>query len=154
MDHRVKPGGDEKRKAFVTMTKRRVSKATGSKRKAEDGDPTSRRNRPLFRAACAVVAGKYCDWFDFWRDCRYKPCRSARRCVGDGGTCLNKHWYSLPYQVRLDAHVRMQAEGPPNVDRWLRLAHRYPPDALWLNRPSDRIKAKTPEQPPKPTGKQ
>jgi len=34
-------------------------------------------------AACAIVARKYCDLFGFWRDCRYKPCRSARRCSGD-----------------------------------------------------------------------
>ena len=128
------------------MSKKRVSKTTKRKRKAEDNDPASPRNRPLFNAACAIVARKYCDWFGFWRDCRYKPCRSARRCIGDEGTCLKKHWYSLTYQVRLAAHERMQAEAPPHGDRWLRLAHRYPPDSICGFLPNDRLKAKVRRQ--------
>ncbi len=132
------------------MSKKRVRKVGKSKRKDDDGDPSASRNKPLFRAACVIVARKYCDWFTFWHGCRYKPCGSARRCVGDAGTCLNKHWYSLSYQVRLAAHGRMQAEALPNADRWLRLAHRYPPDTLRVLLPNDRLKAKVPRQ----TGKQ
>jgi hypothetical protein len=130
------------------MSKKRVRKVTSRKTSAEDKDPTTPRNRAPFRAACAIVTRKYCDWFSFWRNCRYKPCSSARRCVGDEHACLKKHWYSLPYNVRLDAHGRMEAEALPNADRWLRLAHRYPPDTLCRLFPSDRYKA------PRQTGKQ
>ena len=56
----------------------------------------------------------------------------------------------MSYKVRLDAHGRMEADAPPNSDRWLRLAHRYPADTLCALLPSDRYKAKVPRQ----TGKQ
>jgi hypothetical protein len=136
------------------MSKKRPSRATKTKRKAEDNDPTSPGNKLPFRAACVIVARKYCDTFGFWRDCRYKPCRSARRRIGDVGTCLNKRWYSLSYAVRLAAHGQMQAEVPPKADRWLRLAHRYPPDTLCVLLSSDRLKAKVPRRTGMQTGTQ
>ncbi len=69
-------------------------------------------------AAWAVVARKYCDKFEFWRDCRYKPCRSARRCVGDQGACLESRCWSIPYDVGVAAHNRMAAQIPPKRRRF------------------------------------
>src|SRR6476660_2191923 len=74
-------------------------------------------------AACAIVARKYCDMFEFWRRCRYKPCRSARRCRGDQGACLESRWHSVPYEAAIAAQIRMAAEIPPNADRFTRGAH-------------------------------
>jgi len=88
-------------------------------------------------AACAIVARKYCDMFGFWRDCRYKPCRSARRCSGDQGACLESRWQSVPYDVGVAAHDRMAAETPPNADRFTRGAHHYAHYSLCLHDPKN-----------------
>jgi hypothetical protein len=88
--------------------------------------------------ACAIVARKYCDMFEFWRGCRYKPCRSARRCSGNQGVCLESRWYSVPYEAGIAAQIRMAAETPPNADRFTRAAHNYSPCSLCLHNPKIR----------------
>jgi hypothetical protein len=88
-------------------------------------------------AACAIVARKYCDMFGFWRDCRYKPCRSARRCSGDQGACLRSRWQSVPYDVGIAAQMRMPAETPPNADCFTRWAHHYAHHSLCLHGPNN-----------------
>jgi hypothetical protein len=65
--------------------------------------------------------------FKFWLDCRYKPCRSARRCVGDARDCLHQRQFSVPYDVSIAARERMSAETPPNADRFVRTAYHQPP---------------------------
>jgi hypothetical protein len=75
--------------------------------------------------AGAVVARKYCDMFKFWRDCKYKPCRSARRYRGDQGACLEKHCWSVPYEVGRAAHKQMIADTPADADRFTCAAHYY-----------------------------
>jgi hypothetical protein len=86
-------------------------------------------------AACAIVARKYCDMFEFWRGCRYKPCRSARRCRGNQGVCLESRWDSVPYEAGIAAQIHMAAETPSNADRFTRQAHNYPPCSLCLHNP-------------------
>ncbi len=88
-------------------------------------------------AACAIVARKYCDMFEFWRDCRYRPCRAARRCVGDQGFCLQSRCRSVPYDVSIAAELRMDAEAPPNADSFTRGAHHYGPTSLCLHDPKN-----------------
>jgi hypothetical protein len=95
-------------------------------------------------AACAIVARKYCDMFEFWRDCRYKPCRSARRCRGDQGFCLQSRWTTVPYEVGLAAHMRMIAATPADADRFTRGAHHYSYTSLCLHDPKNqKRRAKT-----------
>jgi hypothetical protein len=86
-------------------------------------------------AACAIVARKYCDMFEFWRGCRYKPCRSARRCRGNQGVCLESRWDSVPYEAGIAAQIHMAAETASNADRFTRQAHNYPPCSLCLRNP-------------------
>ena len=94
-------------------------------------------------AACAVVARKYCDLFGFWRDCRYKPCRSARRCSGDAGACLQSRYRSVPYDAGIAARTRMAAQTPPNADRFTRAAHGYEHGSLCLHKAtSEKMRAK------------
>jgi hypothetical protein len=88
-------------------------------------------------AACAIVARKYCDLFGFWRDCRYRPCRSARRCSGNQGACLQSRWQSVPYDVGVAAQIRMAAETPANADRFMRMAHHYAHHSLCLHDPKN-----------------
>src|SRR5580658_5844558 len=97
-----------------------------------------------FDAACATVARKYCDMFEFWRDCRYKPCRSVRRCSGDQGFCLQSRCWSVPYDIGVAAQIRMLAELPPNADRFAQSAHRQAHSSLCLHDPKNqKRRAKT-----------
>ena len=96
-----------------------------------------------FDAACAIVARKYCDLFGFWRDCRYKPCLSARRCSGDAGACLQSRSQSIPHETGIAAHNRMLAETPTNADRFTRAAHGYEHGSLCLHKAtSEKMRAK------------
>jgi hypothetical protein len=88
-------------------------------------------------AACAIVARKYCDMFEFWRDCRYKPCRAARRCIGDQGFCLQSRCRDIPYDAGVAAHRRMIAQLPPDADSFLLTAHYRPPTSLCLHDPKN-----------------
>jgi hypothetical protein len=54
-----------------------MSKSTMSKSKDDDLSPKEWQAR--YDAACTIVARKYCEMFEFWRDCRYKPFRSTMR---------------------------------------------------------------------------
>jgi hypothetical protein len=94
-------------------------------------------------AACAIVAQKYCDLLGFWRDCQYKPCRSARRCSGDQGAYLQSRSQSIPYETGIAAHNRVLAETPANADRFTRAAHGYPHHTLCLHgATSEKMRAK------------
>ncbi len=88
-------------------------------------------------AAWAVVARKYCDMFEFWRDCRYELCRSARRCVGDQGACLESRCWSVPYDVGVAAQERMVAQTPSNADDFTWQAHRFAHTSLCLHNPQN-----------------
>jgi hypothetical protein len=88
-------------------------------------------------AACAIVARKYCDMFKFWRDCKYKPCRNARRCRGDQGACLESRCWTVPYAAGIAAHKQMIADTPADADRFTRSAHYYPPTSLSLHDPKN-----------------
>jgi hypothetical protein len=123
------------------MSKKPASKR--ARRKDSDEKLAPKEWQARHDAACAIVARKYCDMFNFWRDCRYKPCRSARRCVGDQGACLQKRWTSVPYDVGHAAEMRMLAETPPNADRFTRLAHHYGHHSLCLHDPKNQ---KTPHK--------
>ncbi len=95
--------------------------------------PEAKEWQRRFDAACAIVARKYCDMFEFWRDCRYRPCRSARRCVGDQGFCLESRCWDISYDAGLAAHLRMIAALPPGADGFFQTAHHQPPNSLCLH---------------------
>src|SRR5579871_4084813 len=86
-------------------------------------------------AACMIVARKYCDWFNFWHDCRYKPCRSARRCIGDARDCLDTRRVTIPYDADITAQRRMSAETPRTADRFLRNAYHQAPSSAGRRNP-------------------
>jgi hypothetical protein len=115
-------------------------KPTRKRSKSDNDDILLPKYKARRLAAFAAVARKYCDWFGFWRDCRYKPCRSARRCVGDQGTCLKNRWASVPYAISHEAEMRMLAEMPPDADRFMRLACYRGPYSLLLHNPAETAK--------------
>jgi hypothetical protein len=98
-----------------------------ARRKSSDDKLSPKEWQARYDAAITIVARKYCDMFKFWRDCRYKPCRSARRCVGDARDCLHQRQFSVPYDVSIAARERMSADTPPNADRFVRTAYHQPP---------------------------
>jgi hypothetical protein len=112
----------------IAMSKKRASKS--ARRKESDDKLSAKEWQARHDAACAIVALKYCDMFKFWRDCRYKPCRSARRCAGDARDCLDRRWFSVPYEVGVAAHSQMSAETPPNAGRFLWGAHQRAPHSV------------------------
>ena len=123
------------------VSKKRVSKSKKrkvSKREDTDDDLTPKEWQARHDAACAIVARKYCDMFGFWRDCRYKPCRSARRCSGDQGNCLASRWPSVSYEAGVAAQIRMLAETPPNADRFTRAAHHFAHHSICLHIPNNK----------------
>jgi hypothetical protein len=86
--------------------------------------------------------------FEFWRDCRYQPCRSVRRCSGDQGYCLQSRSASVPYDVGVVAQIRMLAELPPNADRFARPAYRQAHSSPCLHDPKNqKRRAKTEAKP-------
>jgi hypothetical protein len=105
--------------------------------KSEGPSPKAREWQRRHDAACAIVARKYCDMFKFWRDCRYKPCRSARRCRGDQGACLESRCWSVPYEIGIAAHKQMIADTPADADRFTRAAHYYDYTLLCLHDPKN-----------------
>ena len=99
------------RTRWLAMTRSAARKRIIAMSKSED-DLSPEEWQARHDAACAIVARKYCDRFGFWRDCRYKPCRSARRCSGDAGACLQSRSQSVPYEAGIAARTRMAAETP------------------------------------------
>jgi hypothetical protein len=41
-----------------------------------------------------------CNWFQFWRICREKPCRRAQSCSGDMHDCHARHWPLVPEDLK------------------------------------------------------
>jgi hypothetical protein len=110
------------------MRKKPASKR--AKRKDSDEKLAPKEWQARHDAACTIVARKYCEMFKFWHDCRYKPCRSARRCVGDARDCLDQRWFSVPYDVSVAAHSQMSAETSPNAGPFLWGAHQRAPHSV------------------------
>jgi hypothetical protein len=91
-------------------------------RKSADPDPESQEYRDRYYATQPHVVRAYCDFFGFWRDCRYRRCRRARSCRGDHIECIEARRGAVA--DRFDAaraHVRARiphdARGPER-DVW------------------------------------
>jgi hypothetical protein len=64
----------------------------------------------------------YCTVFNFWRMCRYPPCKKARACLGDAHACLKRNGASVPRQAQWEARQRVlqttqEKEGPERAAR-------------------------------------
>ena len=56
--------------------------------KRSEPAPTSQKYRDRYFEAQMHAVRAYCDFFEFWRACHYRPCRRARRCRGDYIDCI------------------------------------------------------------------
>jgi hypothetical protein len=57
--------------------------AVPKSKKNADPDPDSQDYHDRYYALQPRVVRAYCNFFAFWRDCRLRRCRRARRCGGD-----------------------------------------------------------------------
>jgi hypothetical protein len=91
--------------------------------KRSEPDPTSQKYRDRYFAAQELVVRAYCDFFEFWRACRYRPCRRARGCRGDFIDCIvarragESHRFDAA-RAYVRAHTPKDAGGPER-DSWL-----------------------------------
>jgi hypothetical protein len=68
-----------------------------------------------FNAEKAKLARDYCGIFKFWQDCAFKPCRKARRCIGDPHACLQRRAADVPRDRQWQARQEMLASTPANA---------------------------------------
>ena len=68
-----------------------------------------------FKAEKIRLARDYCGIFKFWRDCAFKPCRKARRCIGDPHGCLKRRATEIPRDRQWLARQAMLASTPADA---------------------------------------
>ena len=92
-------------------------------RKRSEPDPKSQKYRDRFYAAQELVVRAYCDFFEFWRACRYRPCRRARGCRGDFIDCMVARRAGESHRFdAARAHVRARIPkdaGAPERHAWM-----------------------------------
>ena len=91
--------------------------------KRSDPDPKSQKYRDRYFAAQELVVRAYCDFFGFWRSCRYRPCRRARGCRGDNIDCIVARRAGEAHRFdAARAHVRARIPkdaGVPERHAWM-----------------------------------
>lgn len=83
-----------------------------------------------FNAGAKQAQREYCDIFAFWRACRRKPCRRAKKCLGHARTCLKRGIDGVPYDMRDAANRRIIAATPADTDHPTRLGRRSDASSL------------------------
>ncbi len=92
-------------------------------RKRSEPDPKSQKYRDRYFAAQELVVRAYCDFFGFWRACRFRPCRRARGCRGDPIDCIIARRSGEAHRFdAARAHVRARIPkdaGAPERHAWM-----------------------------------
>jgi hypothetical protein len=122
MDHRVKPGGDVGGLLRATKTSE-LSKQTVEALAAE-------RTKARLRDAKAKLRRHYCTVFKFWRACRFKRCRCARACMGDGKACLKRGVGAISRDTQWEARQKILAKTPASTGAPERAARECMPSDL------------------------
>jgi hypothetical protein len=76
---------------------------------------TSEQYVARFNAEKARLTRDYCDMFKFWLHCAFRPCRKARRCVGDARACLKHRAAEVPRDAQWQARQQILASTPVNA---------------------------------------
>jgi hypothetical protein len=101
----------------------RIKKKGTAVQKRSDPDPKSQKYRDRYFAAQELVVRAYCDFFEFWRACRYRPCRRARGCRGDFIDCIVARRAGESHRFdAARAHVRARIPkdaGAPERHAWM-----------------------------------
>ena len=84
-----------------------------------------------FDEAAAAAQREYCNIFEFWRACRYKPCRRSKVCRGDQLACLKRGVHNVPYETHYKARDQILAATPADAERPVRTARNFLPNQFW-----------------------
>jgi hypothetical protein len=91
--------------------------------KRSEPDPKSQKYRDRYFAVQELAVRAYCDFFGFWRACRFRPCRRARGCRGNEIDCIvacrdgvSDRFDAARAQVRSRVPKNF---GGPERDAWL-----------------------------------
>ena len=98
--------------------------------KASEEKLTREQYVAVSKATRAQVLREYCDYLQFWRGCRYKPCRRARACRGDQQACFSRGIQGVPADLQRRAHQHMVATTPPDAKGPARSARWTSPSSL------------------------
>ena len=80
------------------------------------------RDKARFCDEQAKLRRHYCTVFRFWRNCRCKPCKNARACLGDALVCLKRHERTVSRDEQWKARqevlqTTLEKEGPERAAR-------------------------------------
>ena len=103
----VKSGGDEGGLLSATKTPE-LSKQVALALAAEYF-------KARFREEKAKLQRHYCTVFKFWRACRFKRCRCARACMGDGKACLKRGVGAISRDTQWEARQKILAGTPAST---------------------------------------
>jgi hypothetical protein len=98
--------------------------------KKPSGKITAEKYVARFEAEAAKLARHYCGVFGFWRDCQFKPCRRARRCIGDAPACLKEREHEIARGHQWQARQQVLASTPANAGPPERTAREILPSGL------------------------
>jgi hypothetical protein len=83
-----------------------------------------------FNAEKTRLARGYCGIFKFWRDCVFRPCRKARRCIGDPQACLRRRAPEVPRDRQWQARQQILTSTPASAGPAERTAREILPGYL------------------------
>jgi hypothetical protein len=116
MDHRVKPGGDEKRRGHWN---KETTMPTRRRKKSKDRPHTPKRLTPEQesahrKAAFAAIRALFCQVTQPWHSCQRGYCRRHHCCIGEAGpgACLGRHWPLMTAAAQEKAHIEVINGGP------------------------------------------
>jgi hypothetical protein len=84
--------------------------------KQDEKEWDSKAWKARFQAGAGAALRAYCNGFEFWRGCRYKPCRCAHQCRGAAGRCLKRGLDRIPEEMQREVSLRVIAAIPADAD--------------------------------------
>jgi hypothetical protein len=96
--------------------------------------------RARFDTEKTQVQRHYCTLFQFWRHCRFKPCRRARTCKGDQSACLRRSVVGVPRDRQFRARQDLLTATPLHIGAPERAAREFMPNEFWAyHTPSGKV---------------
>ena len=80
-----------------------------------------------FAAERVRMQRRYCDAFEFWRDCRRRQCRREHGCRGDAHACLKRAFGAVARDVQWRIRQNVLTATPANIGAPERTARQMMP---------------------------
>jgi hypothetical protein len=112
----------------------RAIKTSNAAKQLIDGVPLEgvpvERYKMRFKEERAKLRRHYATVFKFWRTCHFKPCRTARACMGNANACLKHGAGGVSRTVQWDARQKLLVATPKSIDGPERAARQCVPSEL------------------------